>query len=118
MSAALPSLAKNQDEADALVDEAFDDAVFRDEDTQTIRVLKLFLAMYAITGDMKFPRGWKRAVMTRFRKAGFHVPTPSSLGWYRGQLTRDPEEHRSASPDFEDEIIQELFDDLVEDALA
>lgn len=112
----LPSKTPGQEDVDSIVEEAFEDVRLRDDETQGVRMLKLLLAIYAITGTIKFPRGWKRAIMIGLHKAGLHVPSPESLGWYRTRLMRDPEEYRFASPDFEDEHIQELFDDLEREA--
>lgn len=109
-STEMPGACTVQAAADALVAEAIADAPIDLTWNQRECVVGVMLAMFNITGTMKFPRGWVRAVMLAFDAAGHPVrPTPASLRWYRRQIQNEPTlfaEVWGADP----RLIQDLID--------
>jgi hypothetical protein len=90
-----------------LAAEAAADASPRPGATQNANLALLLLAMFAITGSIRWPPGWVRAVQEEFAKAGCSVPTPAVARWMRGRLQDDPDAFASL-PGADPELIEDL----------
>jgi hypothetical protein len=93
----VPKAHRAQAESDALVAEAAADlaaAGYGLSPDHFIRhnVVRLLVAMFAITGTMDFRRGWVRSVMLALDEAGCTHSTQVTLRWFRSNLVRDPEQ--------------------------
>lgn len=86
----LPRAYRRQAEADALIAEATADSPLDPQSNQRANVVRLLLAAYAICGTLDLPRGWVRAAMAEFIRAGIEPPTPYTLSRYRKQLAACP----------------------------
>jgi hypothetical protein len=93
----LPRSHRFQRESDALVAEAAADlaeAGYPLSPTHSVRqnVVRLLVAMFAITGTLNLRRGWVRSVMLAIEAAGCPATTATATRWYRVSLADDPEQ--------------------------
>src|SRR5262249_46719423 len=86
----LPRPCRSQADADALVAEAALDPPSDPSAPQRVNIVRLLLAMYAISGSVRFPRGWTRALILAMETAGARPPTVKVARWYRSRLSDAP----------------------------
>jgi hypothetical protein len=92
-----------------LVAEAVADAPLDPSATVNRNLALLLLAMFAVTGSIRWPGGWIRAVQEEFLRAGCSVPTPASIRWLRGRLQDDPASFEGL-PGADTELLRDLED--------
>lgn len=84
---------------DALVMEAALDAPPLPHLSQTANIARLLWAMFHISGTMEFGRGWTKAVVRAFERAGLKAPHTDILSVQRCVMLRQPERWSEHAPD-------------------
>jgi len=92
-----------------LVVEAAVDAPLDPSASLRKNLVLLLMAMFAITGSIRWPGGWIRAVQEEFLRAGCSIPTPASIRWLRNHLQDDPASF-AVFPEVDPELLRDLED--------